>query len=83
MEVPCGLRWGEAERTMRSEARLTVRRIRLDLKDFDLSRLPEIQGDVPWVAIGKHMCGASTDYALTACHKAQQSSLLLLNLYVD
>ena len=62
----------KAERTMKSDEALTVRRIRIDLKDFDLSRLPEIDQKPigPWVALGKHLCGSGTDYALLACRKA-------------
>ena len=57
---------------MKSDETLTVRRIRIDLKDFDLSRLPEIDRKpaTPWVALGKHLCGSGTDYALLACQRA-------------
>ena len=67
---------------MRSDSRLNVRRIRIDLKDFDLSKLPEFQvdGTVPWVAVGKHMCGSSTDYAMLACQQTLKSLPLPRNV---
>lgn len=56
---------------------LMVRRIRIDLKDFDLRHLPEMDSEqpIPWVAVGKHMCGCSTDYAMIACQNALRSPM--------
>lgn len=40
----------------------------MDLKDLDVSRITELgAGSRRWVATGKHLCGAATDYALRAC----------------
>ena len=33
----------------------------------DASALPGAGGPPPWLCIGKHLCGAATDYALRAC----------------
>ena len=76
----------QAERTMRSEDRLTVRRIRIDLKDFSLEQLPEFtqSGDsdaVPWVALGKHLCGAGTDFAMLACQHALECVNILATVH--
>lgn len=62
---------------MKNRTDLTIRRLRVDLKDFDVSKLPELQssdlGCTPWVACGKHLCGGSTDFTLNTCIRAFQS----------
>jgi hypothetical protein len=52
-------------RTMR---RLPIQRLRCDIADFDASGVEGLQGGrAPWVAIGKHLCGAATDFTLRCC----------------
>eukprot|EP00210_Caulerpa_lentillifera_P001686 g1621.t1 len=67
----------KAERSMKIRQDLIIRRLRVDLKDFDIAKLPELQddgsGSTPWVACGKHLCGASTDFTLNTCIHAFQS----------
>lgn len=41
-----------------------VHRIRADIADFDISALDLIQNSKKIVGIGKHLCGAATDFAI-------------------
>ena len=36
----------------------------LDIKDFEPAGLGCLGSDSPWVCLGKHLCGAATDFAL-------------------
>ena len=43
-------------------------RLRVDIKDFQPAGLPGLEnGTAPWVGIGKHLCGAATDFSLRCC----------------
>lgn len=54
----------KADRGLR---RLDVQRLRCDLKDFLPAGVPGLEKEQPWVALGKHLCGAATDFALRCC----------------
>lgn len=42
-----------------------VERLRVDIADFDPAHLSGMRGGfTPWVATGKHLCGAATDFTL-------------------
>lgn len=41
-----------------------LQRVKADIKDFDPGGLPCLEGGGPWVAVGKHLCGAATDFTL-------------------
>ena len=41
-----------------------LERIVLDIKDFEPAGLACLGSGQPWVCLGKHLCGAATDYAL-------------------
>ena len=61
---------------MRKVEDLKLARLKVDIKDFDPAGVPELDsGAAPWVAIGKHLCGAATDFTLSCC----ASSLHALN----
>ena len=43
-------------------------RLRVDIKDFQPAGLLGLEnGAAPWVCIGKHLCGAATDFTLRCC----------------
>lgn len=45
-----------------------VERLRVDIKDFDPAGLPQLRTDgCQWIAFGKHLCGAATDFTLRCC----------------
>lgn len=46
---------------------LTLERQRQDIKDFDPCGLQCISQSCGWVAFGKHLCGAATDFTLRCC----------------
>lgn len=39
-------------------------RVKVDIKDFEPTELPSLSAGQPWVAMGKHLCGAATDFTL-------------------
>lgn len=41
-----------------------IQRIRVDIADFDISKYELIQRSKQIVALGKHLCGAATDFAI-------------------
>lgn len=41
-----------------------VKRVRADIADFDISKYDLVQKSKKIVAIGKHLCGAATDFAI-------------------
>ena len=55
-----------------------LQRLRIDLRDFDPagvaclagSSLAATQQQQPWLAMGKHLCGAATDFALLCLAQA-------------
>jgi tRNA:m4X modification enzyme len=55
----------KADRSMRHLAAL--HRLRCDIKDFAAGRAPGVAGGACWVAFGKHLCGAATDFSLRCC----------------
>lgn len=46
---------------------LTIERQRQDIKDFDPCGLQCVSQSCGWVAFGKHLCGAATDFTLRCC----------------
>lgn len=53
---------------MRKVENLKLARLSVDIKDFDPAGVPGLDnGAAPWVAIGKHLCGAATDFTLRCC----------------
>jgi tRNA:m4X modification enzyme len=45
--------------------------------DGSLAATPHRQAASRWIALGKHLCGAATDYAIRACISAERSAGLL------
>ncbi|KAF1863326.1 hypothetical protein Lal_00031326 [Lupinus albus] len=56
----------KADRSLRQNESLMLERLRIDIEDLDLNAVESLQG-VPFVAIGKHLCGAATDLTLRCC----------------
>ncbi|KAJ1418384.1 S-adenosyl-L-methionine-dependent methyltransferase [Sesbania bispinosa] len=56
----------KADRSLRQNERLMLERLRIDIEDLDLNAVESLQG-VPFLAIGKHLCGAATDLTLRCC----------------
>ena len=52
---------------------LEIARLRCDIKDFEPAGVPGLEGcAAPWVALGKHLCGAATDFTLRCCGRELQ-----------
>jgi tRNA:m4X modification enzyme len=51
----------KADRAMRH---LELHRLRCDLADFEPRGVPGLDAGAAWVGVGKHLCGAATDFAL-------------------
>ncbi|PON88758.1 S-adenosyl-L-methionine-dependent methyltransferase [Trema orientale] len=56
----------KADRSLRQKERLILERLRIDIEDLNLSAVESLQG-VPYLAIGKHLCGPATDLTLRCC----------------
>ncbi|MED6137749.1 hypothetical protein PIB30_067922 [Stylosanthes scabra] len=50
----------KADRSLRQNESLRLERLRIDIEDLDLTAVESLHG-VPFLAIGKHLCGAATD----------------------
>lgn len=60
---------------------MQLARLNVDIKDFQPAGVPQLHGGAaPWVCMGKHLCGAATDFTLRCCatslHAMQSSSEL-------
>ncbi|MCH84320.1 tRNA guanosine-2'-O-methyltransferase TRM13-like protein, partial [Trifolium medium] len=56
----------KADRSLRQNESLTLERLRIDIEDLNLNAVESLQG-VPFLATGKHLCGAATDLTLRCC----------------
>lgn len=55
----------KADRSLRQLESLRLQRLRVDIKDFQPAGVDGLNGgQAPWVATGKHLCGAATDFTL-------------------
>ena len=64
----------KADKSLRSIDHLA--RITIDIKDLDISSCPGLDKGQEWIAIGKHCCGASTDYGLRCCSLGSKKGLV-------
>lgn len=53
----------------------TVQRIRADIADFDISKHSLIQSSHKIVGLGKHLCGAATDFAIQCIINGNNASV--------
>nr|XP_016512553.1 PREDICTED: tRNA:m(4)X modification enzyme TRM13 homolog [Nicotiana tabacum] len=56
----------QADRSLRQKESVTLERLRIDFEDLKLDDVESLQG-VPYLAIGKHLCGPATDMTLRCC----------------
>ena len=55
----------QLHRSLRQLESLRLQRLRVDIKDFQPAGVDGLNGgQAPWVATGKHLCGAATDFTL-------------------
>ena len=60
-------------RSLRKLEDLHLQRLRVDIKDFQPAGVEGLNsGQKPWVATGKHLCGAATDFTLRCCASSMQ-----------
>ncbi|KAL3531561.1 hypothetical protein ACH5RR_010883 [Cinchona calisaya] len=60
----------KADRSLRQIEGLTLERLRIDIEDLNLNAVESLQG-VPYLAIGKHLCGPAADMTLRCCISQQ------------
>ncbi|WZZ41615.1 hypothetical protein YC2023_037874 [Brassica napus] len=60
----------KADRSLRQKENLVLERMRIDIEDLNLNAVESLQG-VPYVAVGKHLCGPATDLSLRCCLSRQ------------
>ena len=53
---------------------MELERIVSDIKDFEPSGVAQLASGLPWVGMGKHLCGAATDFALLCMARCAASS---------
>ncbi|KAA8542998.1 hypothetical protein F0562_021507 [Nyssa sinensis] len=56
----------KADRSLRQKESLILERLRIDIEDLNLNAVESLQG-IPYLAIGKHLCGSATDMTLRCC----------------
>ncbi|XP_059625520.1 uncharacterized protein LOC132268733 isoform X2 [Cornus florida] len=55
----------KADRSLRQKESLILERLRIDIEDLNLNAVQSLQG-IPYLAIGKHLCGPATEYSFAA-----------------
>ncbi|XP_024009854.1 tRNA:m(4)X modification enzyme TRM13 homolog isoform X2 [Eutrema salsugineum] len=60
----------KADRSLRQKENLVLERMRIDIEDLNLNAVESLHG-VPYVAVGKHLCGPATDLSLRCCFSRQ------------
>ncbi|KAM7495765.1 hypothetical protein LguiA_020179 [Lonicera macranthoides] len=56
----------KADRSLRQKDSLKLERLTIDIEDLNLNAVKSLQG-IPYLAIGKHLCGPATDMTLRCC----------------
>ncbi|XWS46499.1 hypothetical protein CRYUN_Cryun14cG0072400 [Craigia yunnanensis] len=62
----------KADRSLRQKESLILERLRIDIEDLNLNAVESLQG-LPYIAIGKHLCGPATDLTLRCCLANQRN----------
>ncbi|XP_022757753.1 tRNA:m(4)X modification enzyme TRM13 homolog [Durio zibethinus] len=62
----------KADRSLRQKESLILERLRIDIEDLNLNAVQPLQG-LPYIAIGKHLCGTATDLTLRCCLANQRN----------
>ncbi|XP_077219311.1 methyltransferase isoform X2 [Tasmannia lanceolata] len=71
----------KADRSLRQKERMTIERLRID-KDLNLNAIASLSG-IPYLAIGKHLCGPATDLTLRCCLPEQYSQSKVSGLSIN
>ncbi|XP_023734899.1 tRNA:m(4)X modification enzyme TRM13 isoform X2 [Lactuca sativa] len=71
----------KADRSLRQKESLMLERLRIDIEDLNLNAIGSLQG-VPYLAIGKHLCGPATDMTLRCCVGENGSTSYLRGLSI-
>lgn len=71
----------KADRSLRQKESLMLERLRIDIEDLNLNAIVSLQG-VPYLAIGKHLCGPATDMTLRCCAGDVSSTCYLRGLSI-
>ncbi|XP_076934957.1 tRNA:m(4)X modification enzyme TRM13-like [Bidens hawaiensis] len=56
----------KADRSLRQNESLILERLRIDIEDLNLNAIEALKG-LPYLAIGKHLCGPATDMTIRCC----------------
>ncbi|GLU16686.1 hypothetical protein SLE2022_331060 [Rubroshorea leprosula] len=56
----------KADRSLRQKESLILERLRIDIEDLNLKAVESLH-HLPYLAIGKHLCGPATDLTLRCC----------------
>ncbi|XP_021769971.1 tRNA:m(4)X modification enzyme TRM13 homolog [Chenopodium quinoa] len=56
----------KADRSLRQIDNLALERLRIDIEDLNLDAVESLKG-IPYLGIGKHLCGPATDLTLRCC----------------
>ncbi|XVF22016.1 hypothetical protein REPUB_Repub12eG0138300 [Reevesia pubescens] len=62
----------KADRSLRQKESLILERLRIDIEDLNLNAVESLQG-LPYIAIGKHLCGPAMDLTLRCCLANQRN----------
>ncbi|KAJ4969043.1 hypothetical protein NE237_015744 [Protea cynaroides] len=68
----------KADRSLRQTEGLTLERLRIDIEDLNLDAVESLRR-VPYLAIGKHLCGPATDLTLRCCLPEQSQEDKAIN----
>lgn len=60
----------KADRTLRQSQSIILERLRIDIEDLNLNAIESLRR-LPYLAIGKHLCGPATDLTMRCCLTAQ------------
>ncbi|KAB2021525.1 hypothetical protein ES319_D07G145200v1 [Gossypium barbadense] len=63
----------KADRSLRQKESLILERLRIDIEDLNLNAVESLQR-LPYIAIGKHLCGPATDLTLRCCLANERSA---------
>lgn len=56
----------KADRSLRQNESLVFERLKIDIKDLNLHAIESLK-ELPYLAVGKHLCGSATDLTIRCC----------------
>ncbi|KAJ0976452.1 hypothetical protein J5N97_018417 [Dioscorea zingiberensis] len=56
----------KADRSLRQKESLSFERLRIDIEDLNLHGIESLK-ELPYLAVGKHLCGPATDLTIRCC----------------